>query len=222
MQGWLATQPHAPAQHSSPIGGVHALGLADARDTLLYIPATLGLAQPVRLVVLLHGAGGEARQGVALLQSLADASNLILLAPSSRGPTWDVLQRGYGPDVSLLDQALEQLFSRYPIDPAYVAIGGFSDGASYALSLGLANGGLFTHIIAFSPGFIAPTRQQGTPRIYISHGVHDRVLPIERCSRRIVPQLERAGYQIRYHEFDGPHTVPPAIAAEALSWFVAE
>jgi len=52
-----------------------------------------------------------------------------------------------------------------------VAIQGFSDGASYALSLGLTNGDLFTHVIAFSPGFAAPAEQRGRPRIYVSHGV---------------------------------------------------
>jgi phospholipase/carboxylesterase len=45
------------------------------------------------------------------------------------------------------------------------------------------------------------------------------VLPIDRCSRRIVPQLERARYEIRYREFDGPHTVPESVAREALEWF---
>jgi phospholipase/carboxylesterase len=29
--------------------------------------------------------------------------------------------------------------------------------ASYALSLGIANGNLFSHVLAFSPGFLAPT-----------------------------------------------------------------
>jgi hypothetical protein len=32
-------------------------------------------------------------------------------------------------------------------------------------------------------------------------------------------QLERAGYAVQYREFDGPHTVPPAIAREAVAWF---
>ena len=66
---------------------------------------------------------------------------------------------------------------------------------------------------------MAPTRQQGAPRLYISHGTRDRVLPIERCSRRIVPQLERAGYDLIYREFDGPHMIPPKIAREAVEWF---
>jgi phospholipase/carboxylesterase len=76
-------------------------------------------------------------------------------------------------------------------------------------------------VIAFSPGFAAPAAQIGAPRLYISHGTHDSVLPIDRCSRRFVPQLRRAGYDLRYHEFDGGHTVPVEIAREAVAWFVA-
>jgi len=33
------------------------------------------------------------------------------------------------------------------------------------------------------------------------------------------PQLERAGYEVTYREFDGGHTVPPEIAFEAASRF---
>jgi predicted esterase len=102
-----------------------------------------------------------------------------------------------------------------------MAVAGFSDGASYALSLGVANGDLFTHIIAFSPGFLAPASRNGQPRIFVSHGVKDGVLPIDSCSRKIVPRLKHAGYEVRYREFDGPHTVPPEVAREALDWFGA-
>lgn len=81
-------------------------------------------------------------------------------------------------------------------------------------------GDLFTHIIAFSPGFMAPPMQVGEPRIYVSHGTGDRVLPIDRCSRRLVPSISRAGYDVRYEEFAGSHTVPANIAAEAVAWFL--
>ena len=96
---------------------------------------------------------------------------------------------------------------------------GYSDGASYALSLGLANGDLFSHVLAFSPGFLAPTGQRESPRIFVSHGIRDGWLPIDSCSRRIVPRLERAGYEVRYRELDGGHVVPPDVACEAASWF---
>jgi phospholipase/carboxylesterase len=100
-----------------------------------------------------------------------------------------------------------------------LAIGGFSDGASYALSLGITNADLFTHVIAFSPGFMAPAGYTGSPRLFISHGMRDGVLPIDRCSRRIVPELERCGYDMLYREFDGRHTILPEIASVAVGWF---
>jgi phospholipase/carboxylesterase len=126
---------------------------------------------------------------------------------------------GYGPDIGYIDRALAGLFGGYAVDSGRVAVGGFSDGASYALSLGLTNGDLFTHIIAFSPGFMLPGRRHGRPRVFISHGIEDIVLPIGQCSRRLVPRLRRQGYEVFYREFDGPHTVPPEIAAEAVRWF---
>src|SRR3712207_5711951 len=168
---------------------------------------------------LFRSAGGNGQHGLSLLLDLADEAGLILLAPESRRQTWDVLMDGYGADVDYIDRALARTFERYAVDPARLAIGGFSDGASYALSLGITNGDLFTHVIAFSPGFMAPAAQRGEPRLYIAHGTRDEVLPIDYCSRRIIPQARRAGYDLRYHEFDGPHTVPPEIAREALDWF---
>jgi phospholipase/carboxylesterase len=170
----------------------------------------------------LHGAGGDARSGISPFLHLADATGIVLLAPESRGKTWDVLVGAYGPDVGFIDRALEWTFDHLALDTRRLAITGFSDGASYSLSLDLNNGDLFTHVIAFSPGFLTTAGRRGKPPVFVSHGTHDRVLPIERCSRRIVPQLDHAGYPVRYREFDGPHTVPASIAREALHWFSSD
>jgi phospholipase/carboxylesterase len=172
---------------------------------------------------LLHGAGEDARDGFALLRQQADEAGLILLALGSQGPTWDlILGSGrHGLDVAAIDEALEQTFSSYAVDPEHVAVGGYSDGASYALSLGISNGDLFGHVLAFSPGFMAPAGQAGSPRFFVSHGTRDGWLPIDRTSRRLVPELEQTGYEVLYREFDGPHVVPPRIAREAVDWFTA-
>ncbi len=82
------------------------------------------------------------------------------------------------------------------------------------------HGGLFTHVLAFSPGFMAPARTEDSPRFFVSHGLRDTVLPIDRTSRRIVPRLEVAGYEVAYREFPDGHTVPPEIARDALAWFL--
>ena len=220
-QGRLRSRPGRTPAGAAPVG-LRALGFdAGTVEGYLYVPAAYRTETPAPLGLLLHGAGEDARDGLAQLRGQADEAGLILLALSSRGPTWDSIpDRGrYGSDIAAIDRALEHTFSRWTVDPARVAVGGYSDGASYALSLGIANGDLFSHVLAFSPGFLAPTGQTGSPRIFVSHGTQDRWLPIDSCSRRIVSQLERAGYEVRYHEFEGGHVVPPAIARQAAIWF---
>lgn len=216
-RGRLAARPGPPGEAGLP--GLHPLGLSDRRDGLIVVPDTYRADAPAPLVLMLHGAGSDARSGLRPLQDLANEAGLILLAPDSRGRTWDVAIGGYGPDVAFINRALEQTFARYAVDPARIAIEGFSDGASYAISLGITNGDLFTNVMAFSPGFSWPGDEVGKPRLFVSHGVHDGVLPIDQCSRRIVPRLRRAGYNVDYREFDGGHAYPPEIVQEALAWF---
>ena len=221
-EGRLRARPAEEPIGEAPVG-LRPLGIAPPRgDHLLYVPVSYRVGRPASLLVLLHGAGASSRDIMPYLREAADAAGLILLAPTSREYTWDVIVGGYGPDVAAVDRALEEAFCRCAIDPARVAVGGFSDGASYALSLGITNGDLFGHVLAFSPGFVAPAGQEGSPRIFVSHGTHDAVLPIDRCSRRIVPRLERAGYEVRYREFEGGHTVPPGIGSEAVDWFATK
>jgi phospholipase/carboxylesterase len=219
-RGRLSARPTPVTGEAPP--GLHVLGSATKQDGVLYVPAGYHATRPAPLAVMLHGAGGHAQQGLAPLLPFADAAGLLLLAPESQGRTWDLLLGALGPDLHVLDEALRQIFQRYAVDATHLALGGFSDGASYALSVGLTNGDLFTHIIAFSPGFMAPVAQHGAPRLFVSHGVHDAVLPIDACSRRLVPQLRRADYKLCYREFDGPHTVPTAVAREAVAWFTTD
>ncbi|CAA9356659.1 MAG: Phospholipase/carboxylesterase [uncultured Gemmatimonadetes bacterium] len=214
--GRLHARPDAAAGGAEP--GLHHLPLTGV-GALLYVPAGYPPDAPLPLVLSLHGAGGNAQHGLSPLRALADEAGFALLAVGAAGRTWDVIVDGYGPDVEAIDEALAHVFGRVPVDPERLAVSGFSDGASYALSLGITNGDLFTHVLAFSPGFMAPAAQHGAPRIFISHGTADRVLPIAGCSRRVVPALQRAGYEVEYREFAGAHTVPPEVAREAVGWF---
>ena len=221
QEGRLLARPAPLPPGATAPTGLQRLGLDPERDGLLYVPPSYDAARPAPLALMLHGAGGDARGGLSPFLGLAEGAGLVLLAPESRGNTWDVLVGGYGPDVRFIDRALELAFGRLAVDEGRLAVAGFSDGASYGLSLGLTNGDLFGRVIAFSPGFSAPAAQRGEPRVFVSHGTRDRVLPIERTSRRIVAQLEQEGYEVRYREFDGPHTVPEDIAREALGWWLA-
>lgn len=212
----VTTRPLQTALH-----GIRNIGLDKDRDALLYVPKTHAPEQPAPFALLLHGAGGSAEHGLFLLKDLAETHNLILLAPSSRGTTWDLIEeRLFDRDVLFIQQALETVFQTCVPDKKRFAIGGFSDGASYALSLGLINGELFTHILAFSPGFFHAPAAAGKPKLYLSHGVNDPVLPIGPCSRRIVPKLRREGYDVTYREFGDGHSVPESVSTEAVNWFI--
>lgn len=223
----MSNQPHLharPREVTRPARpGLQPLGFGAQRDSYLYVPPSYSPAQPFPLVLLLHGAGGHAHDGLAILRHLADDAGLILAAPASIVYSWDVIvRRQYGPDIDVVDRTLERVFADYAVDRRRVAIGGFSDGASYALSLGLANGDLFTHVMAFSPGFIAPLRALGKPKVFISHGSADKILPIDACSRAIAARLRGAEYELEYHEFEGGHEISPEIAQKAVDWLKAE
>jgi len=214
--GRLRARPGKPT--GTIATGEQALGLADGRDGLLYVPASYSADRPAPLVLMLHGATGSARGALRPFRDLADGAGLVLLAPESRSTTWDAIRGDYSVDIAFIDRALTSVFQRVAIDPARLTIEGFSDGATYALGVGLTNGDLFRRIVAFSPGFLLPMEAHAKPRLFISHGTRDQILPIDQCSRRIVPELQRAKYDVRYREFDGPHAVPPEIAKEAIDW----
>jgi phospholipase/carboxylesterase len=197
--------------------GQRALGIGGSRDGLIHLPPK-GAGERLPLMVLLHGAGGSSTGILRRLGAFADEAGIAVLAPDSRGSTWDAIGGNLGPDVTFLNRALDKVFETTAVDPARISVGGFSDGASYALTLGLMNGDLFGRVVAFSPGFVVRGVAQGKPKIFISHGTADEILPIDRCSRVIVPQLQRRGYDVTFKEFDGGHQVPAEIAREAMRW----
>jgi len=212
----LLARPQAVDPAARPLPpGPHPLGQGGTRDGRLLVPPAT-LPAPLPLIVMLHGAGGDAPRALQRIAPIADAA--LVMLPESLGRSWDVLLGGYGPDVARLDAALARVLAEWPVDPARLAIAGFSDGASYALSLGLMHGSLFSHTLAFSPGFVAPLHFDGKTKCFLSHGTEDKVLAIAHCSRRLAPKLQEAGFLGRYLEFPGGHEVPEAIAQAALDF----
>ena len=200
--------------------GLHELGITRQRDALIYVPKSYNPTRPAPLVLGLHGANGGPSASMGRMMPRADDAGMIVVGVASRERSWDVLYGGFGPDVAIVNRALTKVFDRYAVDPSRVGIEGFSDGASYALSLGLTNGDLFKSIMAFSPGFMSPGDRRGKPRVFIAHGTGDTTLPIDRTSREIVPELRGDGYSVRYIEFDGRHKPYPPATDAAVRWFV--
>ena len=213
--GRLTARPRTDIKTSSNKQG--PLGLGRTRDAILQLPVTASRA-PLPLLVMFHGGNGSAAGVLGRLGSAPGDAGVAVLAPDSRGSSWSETRSGFGPDISFVNRALEHVFETVAIDARRLAIGGFSDGATYALALGLINGDLFPWVLAFSPAVLVAGTPHGTPRIFISHGDADPVLPIDRCSRRIVPSLRSRGYDVTYREFAGAHEIPADIATSGMKW----
>jgi len=206
----LSARPERPRDVAPP--GIYELKFA--RPVILYVPEKASGA----FVLMLHGATQEPQRMIVRLREAADQSGVTIVAPKSEGITWDAIRGAFGVDVRFIDDVLRAAFAQCNVDRKRVAIAGFSDGATYALALGRANGDLFTHVIAFSPGFLIPIQPIGSPKIFLSHGTRDEILPIDEASRRIARDLRRENLSVRFHEFDGPHMIPPDVAREAFEW----
>ncbi len=209
-----------PGSATQPLAaGTHLLTPSNESDGVLIIPSGLP-AGPAPMVIILHGAGQGALWTRNNFASIAQSRGFVLLAPGARGLTWDAITYKYSYDVSFIDAALAWSFARVAIDPARILLMGFSDGASYTLGLGAANGDWIPRVAACSPGFIVPSEspRTGSSQYFVSHGRQDDVLPIDNASRKIVPALRASGYTVRYEEFDGGHAIPPSILTALWSW----
>ena len=81
-QGQLLSRPKSPTVTAS--AGLHPLGLNGQRDGLVYVPKTYRVDRPAPLVLMLHGAGGNANGAIKILHHLVDPFETIVLAVDSR------------------------------------------------------------------------------------------------------------------------------------------
>ena len=86
-KGRLQARPAQTPAEAAPVGLLALIPDGAPSDGYLYVPAGYRTEYPVPLVLLLHGAGEDARDGLAQLRGPADEAGLILLALSSCGPT---------------------------------------------------------------------------------------------------------------------------------------
>lgn len=196
-----------------------------ANGAIAYRPRSAASGR-LPLIVLLHGAAGYPQRFLRSMEPEADRRGAILLYPHSAGRTWDVLLNAAagrdpwsGRDSERLDQSLADLFSRADIDPSRIVLLGFSDGASYALSLGLTNPRLFRAVVALSPGSVlAPERIDPSQRIFVAHGRADRILSYRTTEQSLVPALRRRGATVTFRPFAGDHEIDRKVLDAALDF----
>lgn len=168
---------------------------------------------------------------IQLFRDAADARGIVLLAPASHGLTWDSVKLARDPppsdlpllarqagqftasaDARAVEAAIAALAKIVPVDRARTVLAGFSDGATFALAMGMARDHPFEAVLAFSPGIAIETvRPERRRRVFVSHGRQDPVLPFALTCGEIVPQLQAEGAAVTFLPFDGVHEVPPGV-----------
>jgi phospholipase/carboxylesterase len=217
----LAMPAAASAQENVPYGQSR-LGLGDdVRDGTLYIPKSYKPGTQMPLLLMLHGFSGWGDNQRSLF-ALAEELGFLLVLPESRDITWGKEAPGFDQDVRYIGAAFRHVGSLVNIDFERVALGGQSDGAGYALSMGLAYGDTFNHLIVLAGGgLLEPIRRKGMPAIFIAHGVKDSTMPIDGSGRKNAAQLKKEGYDVTYHEHAGGHGTPREIVRESIEWFLS-
>ena len=209
----------------SPLGEV-ALERGPASAVLL-TPSKLEPGRQYPLVTVLHGAGRQDKMLTKACQGEPDKREAFFLIPRSVEPTWDLIIGGDRPDLDFLEYAYDLIYRRYPIDPARQVVVGYSDGASYALSLAISNPGVFDAALCWAAGFViyddtAVTPDSVKPRIYLEYGTHDELFGFEQVALPMKESLTRAGYTVEFSTDEGGRHWPSGtFQGEALDWYFA-
>lgn len=213
--------------------------LGETRDMLLFVPLDYDAAQPLPLVVVLHGAPGSAAAAPAaadamraLWLALAEREDVMVLAPIAAGN-----QGGWVPDRDqpAIACALAELARRYPLDLDRRYLWGFSAGAHFGHALALGNAGRFAAYAinagalyalacgaagtAFDCANTLPGALRPLP-VQLRVGTGDALRTYVRGDRG---RLQQAGWEVgtgvAYDEFFGGHTVSIEDAEAAWAWF---
>lgn len=184
----------------------------------LYVPESYDGAEPRPLVVALHGGYGHGRDFLWMWLKEAKSRRFLLLAPSSRLQTWNIVKPGY--DYDTIISAVERIQSGWSIDPGRILLTGLSDGATYALACALTARSPFTAVAPIA-GVLPPmglTEAHGK-RIFWVHGRHDWMFPV-RQAMQDCEHLQDAGAEVALNVIeDLSHTYPREQNAAILAWF---
>lgn len=208
----VAAEAPAPAPLAP---GFHRLGTA-----VLYVPTRLDASRPAPVLVLLHGLSQQPSDVMGAFKRSADRNGFVILAPKSDGITWDVPDEGpIGPDADAVAKPLVALNARLRIDPSRLALAGFSDGGTYALSYGLTHGDVFSHVMAYAAIRYHTRGAQGSPKFFFSHGTVDPGAVFTNAER-MARDLEKDGYDVTFHEFKGGHWISDEGVKRGIAWFL--
>jgi predicted esterase len=213
-----------------------------AQRAALFTPDEIETGRRYPLLAVLHGAGRREELLMKAYRDEAERRQALFLIPRSFHPTWDLITAATQgaeasaagdapsarPDLDFLEHAYDLIFRRYPVDAERLGLLGYSDGASYALSVGLSNPQLFRAVMGWAAGFVAIENEAaapGVPRpaVLVEYGTHDELFPFDQVALPMREQLEAFGCAVTFRvDQGGRHWPSGEFQQEALDWFFSE
>jgi phospholipase/carboxylesterase len=213
----------------------------DSATQLSYRVRLPAPAKPTKLLVLLHGVGGNETN----LLNLADGIDPETLVVLGRGPlqmgglqfAWfRVSFTANGPQISpeeaersrtLLISLLQQLQQQHGIAPEQTVIAGFSQGGIMSASVGLSSpesvrgfGLLSGRILPELEPVIASKERLSKLTSFLSHGEQDNTLPVH-WAHRSDALLSQLGVQHSLKLYAMDHGISAAMHADFVEWLLA-
>ncbi len=173
------------------------------RTLYLFVPESVKSGTPAPLIVLLHGSGHNGLSLVDPWKDLAAKEGIILVGPDSMDPLrW--ASPVDGPD--FLRDVVENVKSKYPVNPRRVYLFGHSGGAVFALYMSLFESQYFA-ATAIHAGALhrrdpaIDLAKRKTP-IALFVGTRDRLFPLEDV-RGTRDDLNKQGFAVELTEVPG-------------------
>lgn len=199
-------------------------------QTFIHLPPGYDPKKPCPLIISLHGAGGNGQnlreawvRGDTEWSARAKATCIVA------APTWQPARWWLWPQSKDIVTLLDELKDSYNVDTNRVLLGGFSNGAHSAWSVGIKQPSLFT---ALGPSAGLPIAEAGQGMdlemiaalgnlpVHLVHSADDRICPAN-AAQQILARYKKLGYDNIVHKQypSGGHVAHREYWGEIFKWF---
>jgi phospholipase/carboxylesterase len=185
---------------------------------------------PRRVLLLLHGTGGNENDMIPLGRDLDPSAALLSLRgnvlENGMPRFFRRLAEGVFDEEDVIRRANELAdfvavaAAKYSFDPASLTAVGYSNGANTAAAVLLLRPGVLTRSILFRAMVpLTPATQPGlaNTRVLICSGKHDPIVPVENAER-LAAMLRQAGADVTLRFEEVGHQLVFAEIADAKNW----
>ncbi len=213
-------------------------------ESRVFLPESFDQAKGYKLVVCLHGRGGNNKFVTQQMQNLENKEFIFVVpeAPYVYNPDGSSMKKEYSWGIEVMDVELwkrsdpyvtdyildvhNHFKEKYNITESYLI--GFSQGAGMAYCTGIKNSSKFDGIICFGGALIntekypwllseEQIKENNNLDVYIVHGKNDLAVDYK-YAQKAKKKLKKYGYNVELHTFEGGHNVPLNEFKRALQW----